>query len=231
LTFDPLNQTVAPFDRVNGVALFRGVHVEFTRVEIGGAAFEIAGLRDAADLLDDSDYAARFEEQDIAPYGLQLWPSSIVLSEFLMTHGRTGCGSALELGCGLGLASVVAARHGWHVTATDYDEAALGFAAYNARCNGVDVASLELLDWRDPPQGRSFDLIFGADLTYQLVDHKPLSNCIRSMLAPGGVAFLSDPCRGVADHFPDVARSADLRVSVVSGTLPAVRIWRIDVPG
>ncbi len=45
----------------------------------------------------------------------------------------------LEIGCGTGVLSILAARLGARVTATDLDEDALALAANNARANQVDV--------------------------------------------------------------------------------------------
>jgi predicted nicotinamide N-methyase len=75
----------------------------------------------------------------------------------------------LELGCGVGLPSVVALAGGAEVTATDHYAAALDFARYNARSNlGVEPET-RLLDWHTPRvEGLGvFDLILAADVLYE----------------------------------------------------------------
>jgi predicted nicotinamide N-methyase len=184
-------------------------------VHATGRTFEIAGLKDAADLLDQPDFARRFVEDDVAPYGLELWPASVMLAEHILC-GEEGNGKrAIELGCGLGLVAIAAALKGWQVTATDNDPTSLRFAQYNAAVNGADIASFEPLDWHDPPTERCFDRVFGADLLYQATDHAPILRCIHGLLAGGGTALLADPHRGVADGFESKARDQSFDVHLI----------------
>ena len=194
-----------PFDVVDGQPRFRGLEVVQLRVEVGGQPYELAALRDAADLLDQPDYAERFVHEDVAPYGMELWPAATMLAEHLLEQPPGAGRLAVELGCGLGLVSLVAAAHGWRVEATDYEETALRFARYNAERNGVPLAGVAHLDWRNPPRDRRFDLVLAADVLYQLVDHEPVLASIDALLAPAGVALIADPCRGVADRFAALA--------------------------
>jgi release factor glutamine methyltransferase len=66
----------------------------------------------------------------------------------------------LEIGTGIGLAAVLAARAGAHVVATDVVEAAVQCARENAVLNGVaDRMSVHLGDGFDPVRGLTFDLV------------------------------------------------------------------------
>lgn len=99
------------------VAHFRGRVVEHRRVEVAGMALQIAAMKDAAELLDEPDFGKRFMENDIAPYGVELWPAAVMLAEYVAaTDGGAGnraatgpTRSAIEPGCGLGLVSIVMA--------------------------------------------------------------------------------------------------------------------------
>ncbi len=71
----------APFDSADGGPSYRGIPVERQAVTIGRRTFEIAGLRDASALLDEPDFAKRFLDDDVAPYGLVLWPAALMLAE------------------------------------------------------------------------------------------------------------------------------------------------------
>ncbi|MBI4719210.1 MAG: methyltransferase domain-containing protein [Planctomycetes bacterium] len=202
----------------DGRAYFRGHSVEHGNISFAGLPFRIARLKDAAALLDEPDFAQRFVEEDRAPYGVELWPGALMLAEHIL-NGEDGHGrSALELGCGLGLVSLAAARKGWHITATDYEPIPLEFARYNAALNDAPVAAFELLDWNHPPVGRRVERIFGADILYQLVDHEPILRCIAALMAPGGSAWLSDPFRGVADRVAALAEAHGFQVLL----LPAI---------
>jgi len=190
---------------------------------------QVAAMKDAAELLDEPDFGKRFIENDIAPYGVELWPAAIMLAEYLIRHNQAIASSvgtrpvtAIELGCGLGLVAIVAAKIGWRVTASDYESTALAFAGYNARLNAAAVAEWMTLDWHNPPADRRFDVVLGADILYQLVDHGPILRCINRMLAPGGTALIADPNRGVADRFAQTAGEAGFTVDTVQCASPDI---------
>ncbi len=216
------------FEWRDGLPYFQGLPVERRPIRVGGRTFDIAGLREAADLLDLPEYARRFTEEDIAPYGLELWPSATMLAEHI-AHDEFGGGrSAIELGCGLGLVSIAATVRAWNVTATDNDADSLRFAAFNAEANKVSVARYEPLDWNRPPVKRRFSRLFGADVLYQRVDHEPVLGCIDRFLTADGVALLADPRRGVADRFSSVAKEANFAVEVVETHVDADSGRRIN---
>jgi len=223
-----MQQQESLFEWIDGRAYFRGLPVERHVVTLAGKdssstpwVFEIAGVKDAADLLDQPDFAKRFVEDDLAPYGLELWPAARMLAEHVV-RGEPGAGrSAIELGCGLALVSVAAALSGWRILATDNDQTSLRFAEYNAGKNNAEIVGFELLDWNHPReavlpllQGRRFDRVFAADVLYQLVDHAPILRCIDQLLAPDGVAVVADPNRGVADRFETTARDHGFIVEI-----------------
>ena len=64
--------------------------------------------------------------------------SSKVFARFLKSQALNGK-SLLEIGCGSGLLSLVAAKAGAHVTAVDINPAAIACARANARNNHLDV--------------------------------------------------------------------------------------------
>jgi predicted nicotinamide N-methyase len=68
-------------------------------------------------------------------FGL-LWPSGMHLAERMARRPVTG-ERILEIGCGLGLASLVAHRRGALVTASDCHPLASAFLDENARLNGL----------------------------------------------------------------------------------------------
>ncbi len=215
------------------IATFRGFPVEHRMVTVAGMSLRIASMRDATHLLDEPDCAKRFLDADIAPYGVELWPAALMLAEY-MARDDAGPHSALELGCGLGLVSIVAARLGWTVVAGDHEPTALVFARHNAQLNELAGIRFLELDWNNPPNDIRFSRILGADILYQLNNHSPILNCLDRILADDGIALISDPNRGVADRFPETAYTAGFRVEVVpataegpSGRLVEGRIFRI----
>lgn len=214
------------FEIINGKPTYFGATVKISRVTIAGKQYEIAGMRDAADLLDHPEFAHQFIQYDLAPYGLQLWKSSIYLAELLAEEKPPR--DAIELGCGVGLVSLVLTDAGWHVTATDHDPAALAFTAHNAARNGTRLTGIERLDWHHPPPNKTYDLIVGADLTYQENDQLPLLETIKSLLSRTGRAYLCDPNRIISDDIPKLAADRGLQTTLLERPTPlAPRVWKL----
>ena len=63
-----MTQHDSPFEWVDGKPFFRNLPVITRDVKVGGHSYTIASLKDAADLLDDEEFARRFTEEDRAPY-------------------------------------------------------------------------------------------------------------------------------------------------------------------
>ena len=146
-------------------------------------------------LLDDH----AFEDDEFMPYWADLWPSGVALAR--RVHGRRLAGRrVLELGCGLGLPSLAAARAGARVLATDWSQPALDLLARNAELNGVPVET-ERVDWRAPQTLTArapFGLVLAADVLYErrnvalLLDLLPLL---------GAEVWLADPRRSFTEAF------------------------------
>lgn len=72
--------------------------------------------------------------------GCALWDGGLVLSRWVYGNGSLFNGKrVLELGCGVGLAGIMAAHWAEHVWLTDYIPRVLDNAQYNVRLNSIDV--------------------------------------------------------------------------------------------
>ena len=205
---------------VSGVPHFRGAPVPQRTVRVGDRRYRVAAVKDAADLLDDPFYARRFVEHDVAPYGAELWPASIMLASAIQDDAPGEGRRAIELGAGLGLVSIAASVHGWRMTLTDHDETSIRFARYNAFLNAAPISALTVLDWHRPSIVARFDRVYAADVLYQISDHDSLLRCVRALLSADGCALIADPNRGVADHFDQRARDAGFDVERHSAEAP-----------
>jgi predicted nicotinamide N-methyase len=143
-----------------------------------------------------------FERDERLPYWAELWPSAIALAQYLSREDLTGK-RAIELGCGVGLPTVVALARGAKVLATDHYEAALDFTAHNARANLEREPETALLDWHAPDTERFgyFDLAFAADVLYEQRNAPALADLFPRLLVPDGEAILADPRRKDAPSF------------------------------
>jgi len=196
---------IALFELRDGLTCYRGLPLDRRCITIATDTFDLTALKDAAALLDDAEFVRECEKTDRLPYGLELWPAALMLAEHLYRSEPGQGRRAIELGCGVGLVSIAAARTGWHILATDCDPVPLQFAEFNAAANAVEIDAFELLDWHNPPTESRFSRVLAADVLYQRCDHTPILNCIDQLLEHDGVAIIADPNRGVADDF--VARA------------------------
>ena len=204
------------------------------RIDIGGRPVSIWRPPDMEALID----LVAFETDERIPYWADVGESAIVLAEELAAMdggGRT----LLELGCGLGLPALVAARAGFAVTATDYEETALEGVRYNADRNGIVGLSTHVVDWRNPPPDLGqFDLVVAADVLYEAHHPQALAATIARTLRPGGVALVADPCRAKAAGFAPAVRAAGLAVTKTRGRRPhgatdgpQIEIHKVTSPG
>ena len=133
-------------------------------------------------LLDEDAFA----EDEFLPYWAELWPAASALAAALPAelHGAR----VVELGCGLGVPSLVAARRGADVVATDWAADAIELLHRNAERNGVTVRT-KLWDWREPWAER-FDLALAADVLYEQRNLEPVAAALRR-LAPEALLGLA----------------------------------------
>lgn len=172
-----------------------------TDVELPSGSLHLLQPRESAELPDDGAP----EWAPVAPYWSVLWRSGTALACELAETELAGL-RIVELGCGLAAPSIVAARGGADVLATDSCAEALALVARNARLNGVRVTTATV-EWADPAElvGRGpFDLALAADLLYEPESVDVLLSLL-PRLAP--VAWLADPGRPVAQSFLEQART------------------------
>ena len=151
------------------------------------------------------------EENDGAlrlPYWAYLWPSSIALARHLDQMDSLKSQRVLEIGCGFGLAGIVASLGGGKVLFADYEKDALLFTQYNAlqnRC--MDGTSFFQMDWNAPCFKGRFARILAADVVYEEKNWNPILALVQEHLAVDGTALIAEPNRTNADGFFDLLAS------------------------
>jgi predicted nicotinamide N-methyase len=195
---------------------FRGYPVMVTRLALAGRTFELLGPANYDELLDSPEVARRFQQTEYMPYWAQLWPASLLLAETVAQWPPAGDHPprVLEIGCGLGLVSLILSHLGYQVLATDQDADALSFLTESARRNRLPVPPTRLLDWHRDDLGLTFDRIVAADVLYETRHLRPVAELIHDGLEPGGFALVVDPHRITADEFDTVARHCRLAVQL-----------------
>jgi predicted nicotinamide N-methyase len=186
-------------------------------LDIAGHHFALTVVRDSYALV-DAIAPEVFAMNDRLPYWADLWTSSLELARWCLTDPAVPGASVLDIGCGVGLAGIAAAKVGARVLMTDVDPDALRFAACNALRNLPDAAaraslSMSVLDWDAPGVIEPVDLILGGDVIYERAIFNRLLDLFDLALRPDGVAVLTDPDRTIGRAFLERAaqRGYDIR--------------------
>jgi predicted nicotinamide N-methyase len=166
-------------------------------VEAGDESIRIIAPRDWEQLRHEEGAAGR-----TIPYWGRVWVSSIALAETLATAELSGT-RVLELGCGLGIPSIIAARRGATVMATDGSPDAVVFAAHNLALNDAE-GDVGLVDWRasQPLLERGpWPLVIASDVLYTRDAADTLARLLPKLLTPDGEALIADPSRAGCRDF------------------------------
>ena len=123
------------------------------------------------------------------PYWATAWPSGRALAAAVAAAPPPPAARVLELGCGLGLPSIAAARAGARVLATDGSTDAVAFAAHALASRGP------------------FDVVLAADVLYTKANVDQALRLLPRLLAPGGELRIADPRRAGARAFLAAARA------------------------
>jgi predicted nicotinamide N-methyase len=169
-------------------------------VAVRGRDVRLLRPRDSEALLDE----AAFEQEEFLPYWADLWPSALALARAVAVRSLGGR-RVVELGCGLGLPSIVAALGGARVLATDWSADAVAMTADNAERNGARVDTL-VCSWSEPGPIAArgpFDLVLASDVLYEARDVDLLLAALPRL---GGEAWIADPGRSPAERFLELAR-------------------------
>jgi predicted nicotinamide N-methyase len=184
-------------------------------VDLPSGELRILQPEEAAELPDDGGV----EWAPLVPYWTVLWRSGVALARELEGEALAGR-RVMELGCGLGVPSIAAARAGASVLATDVRPEALALVRRNAKQNGVRIETTTY-DWGATGRLASVDLVLAADVLYERSAVAPLLSLLPE-LAPE--AWLADPGRPAAGAFLE---QASRRWSVETRVRGVVRIHRL----
>ena len=200
----------------------RGIHSmintpKLLEIEIAGRTWVLDRHGDLEELWDAMD-AMDSDEQ--LPYWVEVWPACMFMAGWLEEHPAEVAGKrCLDLGCGLGLISLVAASLGAGVLAMDLEPQALRYALDNARRNGRGEFWTAVMDWREPAiRPGSLDVILAADVIYEARFAAPILDLMESSLAPGGKALVADPMRNFLPGFVRQAEERGFTCSLVTET-------------
>jgi protein N-lysine methyltransferase METTL21A len=152
----------------------------------------------------------RFIDPDDAlqdfPLWAKIWEASILLASYLSSLPPNPSKTMLEIGSGLGMVGIAAAKAGHRMTLSERNPDALNFARANALTNGCPSLSAERLDWHAPHLEDRFDYIVGSEVVYQTEAIDCLESLFDRYLSPGGTIILAEGVRRTGVDFWDRMR-------------------------
>lgn len=178
------------------------LRLRYQTIEFGKTDIHIRTLRDNQQYADTDDVAAKLGICSAAwPIFGVVWLSGEVLARLMFDYSISGK-RILEVGCGIGLASLVLNHRLANITATDHHPEAEAFLAENTRLNnGPDIPFVRT-GWTDNKSSLGqFDLIIGSDLLYEADHAQLLAAFINQHAHAHCEVIIVDPGRGHSNRF------------------------------
>lgn len=179
-----------------------GYQIKLETLCVAGLAMQVRSLLDKQQFHDPGGEAERIGISSAAwpLFGL-VWPSALVLAGHLQ-DAVLGERRILEVGCGLGLASLSLHRRHGDVTASDCHPLAGSFLGENVRLNMLPALPYLHGDWAAGNDSLGlFDLIIGSDVLYERNQPGLLAAFIERHSQAAMEVVIVDPDRGNRSGF------------------------------
>jgi predicted nicotinamide N-methyase len=173
------------------------LRLSYQTIEFGKTDIHLCTLRNTQEYSDPEGEAERLGICSASwPLFGVVWPSSLVLAHTI-NHCETQGKKVLEVGCGIGLSSLLLNKQKVDITATDYHPEVSHFLQRNTSLNGDRAIPFERINWSSAnDQLGVFDLIIGSDLLYEDNHIDLLANFIERHSSPVCEVIIVDPGRG-----------------------------------
>lgn len=191
-----------------------GYETRKVEVRIGDHLFRLKALRDRQQFFDPDGCAERAGISSATwPLFGQLWPASRALAEAVYITDISNR-RILEIGCGLGLPSLVLQRRGADITASDHHPLVERFLDYNAALNQLPPLNYLELPWDDPtPELGRFDVIIGSDVLYERNHADLVARLIERHAKPRAKVLISCAGRGYLGRLTRALEAEGFEVS------------------
>lgn len=178
------------------------IRYRYQTLEFGGTDIHLRTLRDRQQYADPEGIAEALGISSATwPLFGVVWTSSEVLAHLMLDYDVTGL-RILEVGCGIGLASLLLNQRNADITATDQHPSAEAFLQRNVALNdGRDIPFVRT-GWADAVSDLGgFDLVIGSDLLYERDHAALLAGFIDQHANPQCEVIIIDPNRGHRAQF------------------------------
>jgi predicted nicotinamide N-methyase len=126
---------------------------------------------------------------DALPLWAKIWPASLPLAMYMRGVVPGSGERVLEIGAGLGLAGLFAAKRGFSVVLSDIVPEALLFARINALRNGLgDTVVVQSVNFIQEDHPERYHRIIASEVLYRERVFDPLLSFLRSHLEPMATA-------------------------------------------
>lgn len=178
------------------------LRIRYQTIEFGDVDIHVRTLRDKQQYVDIDGVAEKLGISSATwPLFGVVWDSGEVLAHFMFDYEIEGK-RILEVGCGIGLTSLVLNHRLADITSTDYHPEAEQFLLKNVKLNMGKEIPFVRTGWGDADSGLGeFDLITGSDLLYERGHVELLSAFIEQHARPHCEVIIVDPGRGQHARF------------------------------
>jgi predicted nicotinamide N-methyase len=184
-----------------------------TMEKIGTFPLHIHALKDLDRSLDEickvyEPENSQEEERllDLCPYFGVIWPSARGLATFMSERkSQFSKKKGIEVGCGLALPSVLAAKIGADITATDFHPDVGAWVEKNAELNSAKIryAKWNWTELEAAPEMielGGYDFVLASDVLYESRHPEDLAHALARLVHPKGAIYLSDPGRSYLER-------------------------------
>lgn len=173
------------------------LRLSYQTIEFGKTDIHLCTLRNNQEFYDPEGTAEKLGISSATwPLFGVIWPSSLVLAHYISDY-ETSSKRILEVGCGIGLSSLLLNKKHADITATDYHPEASNFLQRNVLLNKDKDIAFEQTDWANNNDSLGlFDLIIGSDILYEDVHIELLANFLQAHAKPHCEVIIVDPGRG-----------------------------------
>jgi predicted nicotinamide N-methyase len=176
-------------------SFYKGYEAETNELAINGRKFQIMLPKDLNKFVNPHDVMDEF------PLWAKLWPASWVLAGYLAELPVAAEKDLLEIGGGVGLASIVAASFGHRITMTENNPDAIQFARANTLINECPQLDIQALDWNHPRLTGQWDYIIASEVSYREEDMQALLALFKISLKTSGEVILAGEMRRLSKYF------------------------------
>ena len=178
------------------------VKVRYVSIEFPDFDIHLRTLKNKQQFSDDDKISEKAGiNSTLWPIFGVVWPAGEIMAHLMCTQDIENK-RILEVGCGIGLSSLVLNERHADITATDYHPEAKNFLEKNVKLNNEVEIEFHQCDWKDENTSLGkFDLIIGSDLLYQDDHCLLLSSFIDKHAHDSTEVIMISPKRGYQNKF------------------------------